>query len=283
MATPAKKKRKLNSDAKASPIASRTLDFFFGKQKQAAVNPPSNNEDVKQDDSTQTQLTDEELARKLQAEWDQEDRNANGITEESKTHMKEQSIGPLNSQNLADSIPNGETQYGDKLEKPEQELPQTKPKSTLFESKINHTLTLQSNGSAQETISSTIPFDESPLTFEPSKYVAQLQGHWAAEGGDASYALLTRCFVLINSTQSRIKIVDAMVNLLRVLIEGDPSSLLPTVCTAIPFCMNFKPSLAHVVLFDSLQLRDFSYYHPYVLQYQSDLAICIGLACNKRD
>jgi DNA ligase-1 len=265
MATPVKKKRKLNSDAKASPITSRNLDFFFGKQKQAAVNPPSNNEDVKQDGSSQTQLTDEELARKLQAEWDQEERNVNGISEEPRTRMKEQSIGPSNSQNLAESIPNGENQYGEKLEKPEQEQPQTKLKSNTFESKISHTLTLQSNGSAEEAISSNIPFDESPLTFDPSKYVAQLQGHWAAEGGDASYALLTRCFVLINSTQSRIKIVDTMVNLLRVLIEGDPSSLLPTVCTAIPFFINPKPSLAHVVLFNSLQLLDFSCYDPYVL------------------
>jgi len=100
-----------------------------------------------------------------------------------------------------------------------------------FESKSKKTLTLQSVGSAEETLSSNIPFDESPLTFNPSKYVADLQVHWAAEGGDASYALLTRCFVLVNGTQSRIKIVDTLVNLLRVLIESDPGSLLPTVCT----------------------------------------------------
>ncbi len=74
-----------------------------------------------------------------------------------------------------------------------------------------------------------MPFDESPLTFNLAKYVTELQGHWAAEGGDASYAILTRCFVLVNSTQSRIKIVDTLVNLLRVIIEADPNSLLPTV------------------------------------------------------
>lgn len=36
--------------------------------------------------------------------------------------------------------------------------------------------------------------------------------------------------MLVNSTQSRIKIVDTLVNLLRTIIEGDPDSLLPTVC-----------------------------------------------------
>ena len=35
--------------------------------------------------------------------------------------------------------------------------------------------------------------------------------------------------MLVNSTQSRIKIVDTLVNLLRVIIEADPKSLLPTV------------------------------------------------------
>jgi DNA ligase-1 len=43
---------------------------------------------------------------------------------------------------------------------------------------------------------------------------------------------LTRCFILINSTTSRIKIVDTLVNLLRTIIEGDPSSLLPAVWLA---------------------------------------------------
>jgi len=79
------------------------------------------------------------------------------------------------------------------------------------------------------------------LTFEPAKYIEDLQGHWAAEGGNASYALLTKCFVLVNSTQSRIKIVDTLVNLLRVIIEGDPSSLLPTVrVNTLPYTSCFQ-------------------------------------------
>ncbi|KAK4077272.1 hypothetical protein Purlil1_12396 [Purpureocillium lilacinum] len=82
---------------------------------------------------------------------------------------------------------------------------------------------------AEDTDTSSMPLDESPLIFDPSRYVTQLQEHWAADGGNASYGLLTRCFVLVNATTSRIKIVDTLDNFLRVLIEADPSSLLPAV------------------------------------------------------
>ena len=54
------------------------------------------------------------------------------------------------------------------------------------------------------------------------------EGEGDDEGG-ATYALLTRCFVLVSGTTSRIKIVDTLVNCLRLLIEGDPDSLLPAV------------------------------------------------------
>jgi DNA ligase-1 len=60
-----------------------------------------------------------------------------------------------------------------------------------------------------------------------------LKKQWAQqEGGHITYALLTQGFILINSTQSRIKIVDTLVNLLRTIIEGDPESLLPAVWLA---------------------------------------------------
>jgi DNA ligase-1 len=228
--TPAKK-RKLN-DSKASPVAARNLDFFFNKQKQPAVVPLATVPEAKQEPSGAT-LTDEELARKLQAEWDKEDSRAAG-TNELHTGTSAEQKKPLYPQDVAEDVSENTTSNGEQTPKLEDEEVDVKQKQNPFESKKKNTLTLQSAGSAEETISSNIPFDESPLTFDPSKYVAELQGHWAAEGGDASYALLTRCFVLINSTQSRIKIVDTLVNLLRVLIEGDPSSLLPTVRRDLP-------------------------------------------------
>lgn len=230
MGTPAKK-RKLNSDSKASPSASRNLDFFFNKQKQVAAVLPSNSTESKRETETpiEVTLTDEELARKLQAQWDQEDNRAQGANEENNANRSRDTSAP---RDLAERATNGDTSRGEYGSQKLEEQLGVRPKTNPFALRNKDTLTLQSAGSAEETISSNIPFDESPLTFDPSKYVTELQGHWAAEGGDASYALLTRCFVLVNSTQSRIKIVDTLVNLLRVLIEGDPSSLLPTVCTS---------------------------------------------------
>ena len=94
---------------------------------------------------------------------------------------------------------------------------------------VSSSLSLQSTASAEDGISSIIPFDESPLTFQAARYVSELRNHWSTDDGAASYSVLTRCFILVNSTQSRIKIVDTLVNFLRVIIEADPESLLPAV------------------------------------------------------
>ncbi|KAM0528110.1 hypothetical protein ACHAPS_002341 [Verticillium nonalfalfae] len=68
------KKRKLNKDA--SGPTSRGLEYFFSKQKQgdssAASTPPQLKQDVGEAPKSEQELTDEELARKLQAEWDSE-------------------------------------------------------------------------------------------------------------------------------------------------------------------------------------------------------------------
>lgn len=235
MASPAKK-RKLNSDSKASPAASRNLDYFFGKQRQTVPSPLAH--DAEQEvvgpvDSSA--LTDEELARKLQAEWDQEAAGGASADHQSKSPgagdgSNSTSVPAEVEKNTAEKTTldrnDGEVNGSDKGPA------DVKP---ALDAKSKNTLSLQATGSAEDTITSNIPFDESPLTFEPTKYIEDLQGHWAAEGGNASYALLTRCFVLVNSTQSRIKIVDTLVNLLRVIIEGDPSSLLPTVRSNILF------------------------------------------------
>ena len=185
-----------------------------------------------------SQLTDEELARRLQAEWLKEDsansqqsaakastppavtspqecstvepRHEAGIDTQGETSVQLSSDGPNDSKsNLARERPE------EGLLKPEEEV-----------------LALQSSGSDDEDIATTIPFDEHPLTFEPSKYLEELKRQWQSIGGEASYGLLTRAFVLINSTTSRIKTVDTLVNFLRLLIEGDPESLLPAVSSA---------------------------------------------------
>ncbi|KXT00813.1 hypothetical protein AC578_2958 [Pseudocercospora eumusae] len=203
MSTPNKRRKKNDHQSPAQPV--KSLDFFFGKQRErehAKPNGTANGgneaeehvrvaeEHVKGAEEhvkvAEERLTDEELARKLQAQWDEEERR-----------------GQHNGDGDGDAA-----------------------------STKKNTLSLQSATAEEDTISHDIPFDESPLTFDPQKYIPDLKKQWTPEGGNSTYAMLTHCFVLVNSTQSRIKIVDTLVNLLRTLIEGDPDSLLPAVWLA---------------------------------------------------
>jgi DNA ligase-1 len=228
---PPSKKRKINGDLKSSPSSTRSLDFFFGKQKQKPIAEPLAIAKSALGAVPDVELTDEELARKLQAEWDQE--AGNGQPKEEEAGHSEQSgnniVPETDRENEPTTVQLGSTIASsiDQSQNKNDEINPSATRAMLLPTK--NTLSLQSTGTAEDTITANIPFDESTLVFEPSKYIHELQRHWAGEGGNATYALLTRCFVLVNSTQSRIKIVDTLVNLLRTIIEGDPSSLLPTV------------------------------------------------------
>lgn len=217
MASPAKK-RKLNSDSKQP---SKGLEYFFAKQKQNAPEPIPEKPEEQVATPNEQGLTDEELARKLQAEWAEEDAQAgrsNGDQEKPEPEVVTDTEQP-------------KTQ-GAGVETPETPgTPKSAPPSASKQMGKN-TLSLQSMADVEESVSATIPLDESPLTFEPAKYVPDLQKAWAAEGGNASYALLTRCFVLVGGTTKRIKTVDTLVNCVRLLIEADPASLLPAVWLA---------------------------------------------------
>ncbi|KKY13704.1 putative dna ligase 1 [Phaeomoniella chlamydospora] len=222
MDSPAKRRKK--NDSKPAAIPTKGLDYFFSKQS------PRRD---KQIDGTQfhspdqtlndTELSDEQLARRLQAEWDLEHEHENGTEERDcpkSTNVNHSATEDANHnrERLPDGADNSVLQKDGEVRADAKER--------------KGVLSLQSTASAEDAITLTVPFDESPLTFDPLKYVTELQGHWEKEGGDASYALLTRCFVLVNSTQSRIKIVDTLVNCLRTIIVGDPSSLLPAVWLA---------------------------------------------------
>lgn len=217
MASPAKK-RKLNSDSKQP---SKGLEYFFAKQKQNAPDPVPEKPGEQATTSNEQELTDEELARKLQAEWAEEDAQAG------RSNGDQASPEPEAVQDAEQP----KTQ-GAGVETPDAPgTPKSGPPSA-FKQMGKNTLSLQSMADAEESVSATIPLDESPLTFEPAKYVPDLQKAWAAEGGNASYALLTRCFVLVGGTTKRIKTVDTLVNCVRLLIEADPASLLPAVWLA---------------------------------------------------
>ncbi|KAF2702628.1 ATP-dependent DNA ligase [Pleomassaria siparia CBS 279.74] len=228
MGSPAKRRKKNDHNGSTQPV--RSLDYFFAKQKEDAAakgltamkqeekDRITENVDVKGGDKPE--LTDEELARQLQEEWNKEDQN--GDAESSKDLYDDPPKAFIVDPAVLNPEDNAHT---DSAIAPVETLIAMLPKK-------NNTLSLQSTSAEEDAISANIPFDQSPLEFDPSKHVPDLQKHWALEGGHASYALLTRCFVLVNSTTSRIKIVDTLVNLLRTIIEGDPESLLPAVWLA---------------------------------------------------
>ncbi|EXF76535.1 DNA ligase I [Colletotrichum fioriniae PJ7] len=221
------KKRKLN-DQSSTGVPSRGLEYFFSKQKQnGTLSPKPATESVPEampngtgSADQQPELTDEELARKLQAEWDAEVQNERAES----TPCPEPAKDPSPRLNETSEGESTETKSGPNGSLASSVLPIVTP--------TTKTLSLSSVANAEDTVSATIPLDQSPLTFDPSAYVPQLKESWAAEGGHASYAFLTRCFILVSATQSRIKIVDSLVNCIRVLIEADPESLLPAVWLA---------------------------------------------------
>ena len=197
MSSPAKKRKRNAPESSTQPSRS-IASYFQGQATKQAEKQTQHKPDNAIEDTGQT-LSDEALARKLQEEWNQEENDPAGEPTTATT-----------TTTTASSIPT-----------PDPETPAKK-----------NTLSLQSSAGTEDTISLSVPLDQSPLTFDSAKYAQELQSHWAAEGGDASYALLTRAFVLANATTSRIRIVDTLVNLLRVLIEGDPQSVLPAVWLA---------------------------------------------------
>ena len=240
MNTPNKRRKK--NDYNPSPQTARSLDYFFGKQKEkeeAKIDVAAQSFDVANGLSNEEalaetgheDLTDEQLARKLQAEWDEQDRTEQGAQPNGSRHedVRRSSTDKEPPDKLSSTEVVGETVD---LETPVPNGLEPKAMNSAFASLGKKTtLSLQSATAEEDTTSHNIPFDESPLTFDAQKYIPDLKKQWASEGG-ATYALLTHCFVLVNSTQSRIKIVDTLVNLLRTIIEGDPDALLPAVWLA---------------------------------------------------
>jgi DNA ligase 1 len=228
MESPTKRRKK--NDQKPSQLPERSIDFFFAKQNDKATQSTKFSETIQATASPVTgdgeqHLTDEELARKLHEEWTKEDAGS----DIQRSTVEDKAPSPSSPALPAKGVPQSGIDEAREYAAEHVEQRRTPEKTAPTKGGV---LGLQSLTTAEDTVTLTIPFDENPLTFQPSRYVPELTRHWAKEGGDASYALLTRCFVLINSTQSRIKIVDTLVNCLRTIIEGDPDSLLPAVWLA---------------------------------------------------
>lgn len=202
MSSPAKKRKRNGTDT--SQQKTRSIESFF---KGPRTQPPKHLEP--QPEVTDQTLSDEALARKLQAEWNQEENPHPETT---------------NGHEAVSTEPEPETSISTPTHSPLTTINPTVPKKNM--------ISLQSSADTEDSVSLTIPLDQNPQLFDTANYAAKLRMHWACEDGHASYALLTRAFVLANATTSRIKIVDTLVNLLRLLIETDPSSLLPAVWLA---------------------------------------------------
>ena len=236
MSTPTKRRKTDAYKGPQQPIGS--LDSFFAKARHANSNGANEKGDgpgSKVADQLQTdqqgraekgrQVTDEELARQLQEEWDKEGdgrvgkSTADPVITSSTTIPNEPQESKPNRFGAIASV--ADIKAGSR---------QSDSGPNRVSASQIKTLSLQSTAQTEDTISFSVPFDENPLTFDPQKYLPALKKYWAVLGNQASYGILTRCFVLVNSTQSRIKIVDTLVNFLRTLIEGNPDSLLPAVC-----------------------------------------------------
>ncbi|KMU85242.1 DNA ligase 1 [Coccidioides immitis H538.4] len=209
MSNPVRKRKR--GDPGDPPRTFRSIDSFF---KSPRKQPHEADCRIPKSPSEHQLLTDEELARKLQAEWDND--ASSNFRNATPTNSDENQAPPSQDMKASDG---------------QDPAP---PKSCVFASskKKKSVLSLQTSTSAEDTISMSLPLDQPPLTFSPSLYLDKLREFWNTEGGHASYSILARAFSLVNSTQSRIRIVDILVNLLRILIEGDPDSLLPAVWLA---------------------------------------------------
>lgn len=238
MSTPSKRRKK--NDYQASPQTVRSIDHFFGKKSnhvpaesiavlttQDPV-PVGSHERNDEFANHEEELTDEQLARKLQAEWDKQD----GV-EQLATTAEAQDTERESNTHKDEEPPDRDADHAEIIEPVPVTVPEpSSPDNAFAALGKKSTLSLQSATAQEDTTTHNIPFDESPLTFDPQTYTSNLRDQWAAEGGSATYAILTHCFVLVNSTQSRIKIVDTLVNFIRTIIETDPESLLPAVWLA---------------------------------------------------
>ncbi|KAF3938477.1 hypothetical protein ABW19_dt0204364 [Dactylella cylindrospora] len=231
--SPAKRRKK--NDTTSSPSKVRTLDYFFGRKQP----PPSKLKLVSELETESNEgLTDEQLARKLHEKWSKEDAVQSG---QSTTAA---SVEPSSQKSISEEQEAKDLEFARKLQREESDLetepagsqdvaidtqpgpsrgqeqrPQPEPSASAAKVQLEYK-------PEWDKLIDELPFDTDPLLFSPEDYRSLVQ---SLPDGKLTYSLLTRAFVLINSTRSRIKIVDTLTNFLRTAIACDPESLLPAV------------------------------------------------------
>lgn len=218
MASPSKRRKKNDGSSSARPV--RNLDFFFGTKHGGKA------ENLKPDsglNGNNTPQTDEEYARQLHEQWNKED---------SAGKEKDTGEGSTKGEELVIFEGGVSTEFPDggagdtKIHSPFTELTARSKKTPLSSPMAPRPPIVLEDSVAIETAIASLPLDKDPLLYDPDSYQS-ITAEFS--NGKAPYSLLTRAFILVNSTRSRIKIVDTLVNLLRTLIRLDPQSLLPAV------------------------------------------------------
>jgi DNA ligase 1 len=202
MPPPAKRRRKNDFQPPTAPV--RSIDYFFNKQKKdyrldsegdcikhgkcAAENAPAPTL------SAGESLTDEDLARRLQEEWNRQDFDQQ---EEKHPETSAPVESVANSQDGPSDIP------FPSLSASYSAVPDEHSNNDARKPEHKHMLSLQSVTRTEDAATYSIPFDSGPLEFEPDAYIPKLKESWAADGGDAAYGLLTSCLSL--STAPRVE------------------------------------------------------------------------------
>lgn len=221
----------------------RGVDFFFKQQiEKQSRSPKLNGGDgglfVKDDREDEWEIQrrkqeeeDERLARELQSmEGKQEAEDEEFARQLAKDYDEiEQSTNIRVHRNVI--MDEDEDIYGRQKARESPESPSKALKRSIESDKSpevppTKTLTLDSPTSTSLEEIYSIPLDKDPLEFDPARD-ASCAAAWCPNR--TPYAFLTHAFILINSTRSRIKIQDYLVNTLRVVTHHDPSSLLPLV------------------------------------------------------
>lgn len=246
MESPAKR-RKITKSTTAS---ARQIDAFFRKPQPPAPLLRTAVDDITHESDLPSSqgLSDEEFARQLSAQWAEEEKAlgqpSQARASESTSSLSDEKLqranepeevthhpsSPPRQDHHIDSKP-GVSTFTSKHPPGPLGLGDKPPDPTSSSSK--NFLSLQSAGSIEDKITDNIQLDEDWLSFSVPSHLSPLKSQWEANGGgDSTYALLVRCFTLVNATTKRLKILSIMINCFRIIIEGDPDSLLPAVWLA---------------------------------------------------
>lgn len=201
-----------------SPSSSKQEGHFGA----TVVSSPSENNELAGKEALKQELTDEELARRLQYEWANEQDSPIASTSAIQLGSDdEQQMQPIKEEEEEES----------KALIAVEERPST---STLFNFNNHQNGTrIDLNLEQLDDSIACIDLGTDIFLFDPEQVNVEFWPTKIVSGKEAApstpYALLAHAFSLLSSTRSRLAIVTILTNLLRVLMRHDSEALLPTI------------------------------------------------------